>query len=144
LALLADGDRGAAIVEGLYSMSTLARERLIRQIAGRDILAHEAINAKLNSIRWALAGPDPSPTEVILAERAAVCWLLLWRYEHAAVEVHAMSIPQADFQQRLINHAHNRLNSALLALARVRRLALPVLAAQINIAQAQQVNNAPS
>jgi hypothetical protein len=54
-----------------------------------------------------------------------------------------MTIAQAEYQQKLITAAHNRFNSALKTLAQVRRLKLPSLRAQINVALGapQQVVN---
>ena len=53
-----------------------------------------------------------------------------------------MSITQADYFQRRIDRAHRRFLSAVETLARVRKLALPIL--QVNIARNQQVNTVGS
>jgi hypothetical protein len=41
----------------------------------------EASEAKMDQIRAELAGPDPTPIERLLAERAAVCWFAVNLYE---------------------------------------------------------------
>ena len=145
-ALLEDPERGPVYIDGLCSISNIVRIKLVKAIARKDIFLQEAIHEKLVRIAAALEGESPSAVEVVLAEQIAINWLLLWRYQHAAVEVHMMTIPQAEFQQRLITQAQNRLNSSLVALARVRRLALPVLVGQVNIVAGHQqvVNEAES
>jgi hypothetical protein len=51
-----------------------------------------------------------------------------------------MTIGQADYQQRRIDRAHRRFLSAVETLARVRKLAVPML--QVNVAKNQQINMA--
>jgi hypothetical protein len=137
LALLDDPERGPVLVDGIGSLANVVRIKLVANIAGKDILLQEALHERLRRMSDALLGDGQSPIEAVLVERAVVCWLLVWRYEHVAVDVHKMPIIQADFQQRLITAAHNRLNSALKTLAQVRKLALPSL--QLNIGE-NQVN----
>jgi hypothetical protein len=84
-----------------------------------------------------LEGPNPTPIERLLAERASICWFIVNRYESAYVNSKEWTIAQADFQHRKIDKAHARFLSSLLTLARVRKLALPTL--QVNIGQ-NQVN----
>ena len=54
------------------------------------------------------------------------------------------TIAQSDYYQRRMDRAHRRFLSAVRTLAVVRRLALPVLLAQVNVAAKQQVNVGPS
>jgi hypothetical protein len=110
---------------------------LIDAAAGQDLAFKEALLRKLELLRTELAGSNPSPLERLLAERAATCWLYLHDLEVRFVQSKEMSIPQADYRQRAIDHAHRRYLTALKTLATVRRLALPVL--QVNIAK-KQVN----
>jgi hypothetical protein len=59
----------------LYGNSyTRARGVLIRNVAGKNLAAQEALRLKLNSVRDDLAGPNPTPLERILCERVALCW----------------------------------------------------------------------
>jgi hypothetical protein len=84
-----------------------------------------------------LAGPDPSPIERLLAERAAVCWFAVTAYETIDNGSTDRTLRQAEYQLRRAESAHRRFLSAVATLARVRKLALPAL--QVNIG-ANQVN----
>ena len=82
-------------------------------------------------------GRTPTPIERLLAERAAYCWLVLWRYEEHLANAKDLTSKRAEFHHRRIDAAHRRYLSSLRTLATVRKLALP--AVQVNIGQ-NQVN----
>jgi hypothetical protein len=103
--------------------------------------AREAVRRKVERVQADLAGPDPTPLERLLAERAALCWLQVYRYEASYEQARDLSLRQADFHQRRIDAAHKRFLSAVRTLAQIRKLALP--AVQINLAK-NQVNVASS
>ena len=84
-----------------------------------------------------MEGPNPTPIERMLAERASLCWFIVNSYETAYANASGWNISQADLQHRKIDKAHARFLSALRTLAQVRKLALPTL--QVNIAR-NQVN----
>ena len=111
-------------------------------IAGENELAViEATRAQMDEVRKELEGPAPSPTEHLLAERAAICWFVLNLYETKYSQSKELTIRQSEFQLRRIDSAHKRFLSAVATLARVRKLALPTLqvnigANQVNVAQA--------
>ena len=86
-------------------------------------------------------GPNPTPIERMLAERASLCWYIVNLYENAYANASGWNISQADLQHRKIDKAHARFLSALRTLAQVRKLAVPVL--QVNIGK-KQVNVAGS
>jgi hypothetical protein len=88
-----------------------------------------------------LEGPNPTPIERLLAERASLCWFILHRHEDSYVNSSGWSIHQADLQHRKIDKAHARFLSALLTLSRGRKLAVPAI--QLNVAR-NQVNVAGS
>jgi hypothetical protein len=100
-------------------------------------MAQEAIRQELDRIRSELEGPNPTPIERLLAERASLCWALVNWHENSIEGVERMSIAQAHFNQRRIDRAHARFLSAVRTLAQVRKLALPTL--HLNIAK-NQVN----
>jgi hypothetical protein len=77
------------------------------------------------------------PIERLLAERVSICWFIVNRNEDSYANSKGWSLDQAGFQHRKIDKAHARFLSALLTLAGVRKLALPIL--QLNIAR-NQVN----
>ncbi len=136
-ALFADGEYGASIREANGSWAARLRHCLSEKAAGKNILIREAIEQKLQLVQAELEGPNPTPIERLLAERASLCWFIVHRYELAYANSKDWSIAQADFQHRKIDKAHARFLSALLTLARIRKLALPTL--QVNIGK-QQVN----
>lgn len=100
-----------------------------------DCLRTVAIQAKLEQLRRELAGPDPSPVERLLAERAALCWLRLNELE-IRLSTRGLGADAIDRLTRRLNAAHGRYLSSLKALATVRRLALPPV--QVNLATGNQ------
>ncbi len=140
-ALLGDGEYGEALRDSNGSQAEWLRRTLIEKSAGKNILIQEAVTQKLNTLQAELAGPNPTPIERLLAERASICWFIVDRYENAYANANEWTIVQSDFQQRKIDKAHAPFLSALRTLAQVRKLALPTL--QVNIAK-NQVNVAGS
>ena len=76
-ALLADGERGKDYIDAFGSPADWLRESLIKNTAGENPMIEEAIGRKLDSVRSELEGPNPSPIERLLAERASLCWFLV-------------------------------------------------------------------
>jgi hypothetical protein len=105
--------------------------------AAQDLAFREAVLRKLELLREELAGPNPTPVEKLLVERAVTCWLQVQFADLRFAQAKNLTIVQGDYHQRLIDRAHRRYLSALKTLAVVRKLALPVL--QVNIAK-KQVN----
>ena len=50
---------------------------LIKTVTANDPLTEEALVARLDLLRAEVAGPDPSPLEILLAERICSLWLLI-------------------------------------------------------------------
>src|SRR5262245_45306555 len=82
-ALLADDDRGRFYRETYGSSADWLRRTIVRRTAGENVLAQEAIVQKIESVQAELAGPDPSPIERLLAERAALCWMMVNWHENS-------------------------------------------------------------
>jgi hypothetical protein len=122
-----------------------AERSLINAAAGTNLCFNEAMIRKTENLRKELAGPSPTPLERLLVERIVTCWLHLHIVQIRFVQNTSLSLPQADYHQRELDHCHRRYLSAIKTLATVRKLALPVL--QVNIAK-KQVNvgqvNSPS
>lgn len=74
-----------------------------------------------------------------LVEQAALFWLRLQCVDMAYTQHRDGTTESLDFWDRHLSAAQRRFDKACLDLAKVRRLALPVL--QLNIAGKQQVNN---
>jgi hypothetical protein len=136
-ALLDDPKRGEYWTNCVGSPIAWLRRALIERAAGKRQGLQEAIERKLDAVQVELAGPNPTPLESLLAERAAFCWFIVNRYEQEYVSAKDWSLSMAEFQHRKIDKAHARYLSALRTLAQVRKLAVPAL--QVNIGT-NQVN----
>ena len=136
-ALLADGDRGESYRDAFGSSAEWFRRSLIEKAGGDNLLIQEAIEQKLDELQSELEGPNPTPIERLLAERASLCWFIVHWYETPTPTPPGGTSPRPIFQHRKIDKAHARFLSALRTLAQVRKLALPTL--QVNIAK-NQVN----
>jgi hypothetical protein len=114
-----------------------AERSFIKAAAGDDLAFAGALERKLTLLRAELAGPDPTPVERLLVERAVACWLQVQDADVRYAQAKNLSVEGGDYCQRRMDHAHRRYLSALKTLALVRKLAVPVL--QVNIAR-KQVN----
>jgi hypothetical protein len=116
-----------------------AQLTLIDKFSGRNLMFKEALTRKLDLLRAELSGPNPSPLERLLADRIASCWLHLHHLEMLYAGKDGMSLALAQHYQKCIDRAHKRYLSSLKALAVIRKLALPVLLAQVRVTN-KQVN----
>jgi hypothetical protein len=140
-ALFANGSRGKAWRQANGSPAEWVRRHLAESACGKNVLIKEAIEQEMDDLQADLAGPNPTPIEKLLAERASICWFIVYRYEGTYATSKGWSIGSTDLQQRKIDKAHARFLSALRTLAQVRKLAVPAI--QLNIAK-NQVNVAGS
>lgn len=125
------------------SLALLAEEALLSQwddlAKNGSILTKECMRVKLRAMEEELAGPNPSPLELMLVERIGICWL----QANAAAAREAISVklegghPAAVFHGAQHEKAHRMLLSAIKTLAQVRKLQLPNI--QINVGE-KQVN----
>src|SRR5215204_6249053 len=113
---------------------------LIKTVAANDPLTEEALMARLDLMRAEVAGPDPSPLEVLLAERICSLWLLI---EALDMLVSVQLLADLPREQRspmsYLQHvfkwqesANRRFLSAIRELARVRKLQSNVPGIQYN------------
>ena len=116
-----------------------AEESLVRAMAGKDLAFREALSRKLELLRAELAGPSPSPLERLLVERVVACWLHVQEADISYAQAKNLPLPLADYYQRRMDRANKRFLAACKTLATVRRLAIPVLIGQVNLAS-KQVN----
>lgn len=125
----------------------LVSQRLVKWVTGEKSSAEtkKKFRDDLESFARDIAGPSPSPVEIVLGETAALCWCTLRMAEAswagAATSESGLTLPQSDHCQRRVDRAHRRLMATLKTLATVRRLGLPSI--QVNVG-AQQVNVAGS
>jgi hypothetical protein len=113
------------------------QDAVVGGMCGNNLAFREGIAQKMAEMRTELAGPNPNPLERRLAERIVLCWLTLYESELRFARAKELTIKQADYWQRRIDSGHKRYLSAIKTLATVRRLAMPVLIGQLNIARKQ-------
>lgn len=142
-ALFAAADCDPSILTAYGSPPRWLQNDLVKLAAGKDIAVEQACEQTLATLRRDLEGPNPSAMERLLAERAAICWFLVNRYESYAASLKDASIRQAEHQQRKIDKAHARFLSALKTLATIRKLATPVLQVNIGTNQINTVSAEP-
>jgi hypothetical protein len=135
--------RTVARPEVMSLVGNLARQVelvVLDRLAGKDLIYREGVTRKLETLRRDLAGPSPTPIEAGLAERAALDWLVLHDAELRLAAIVAGEGRRAAFWEKRVDAAHRRYIAAVKALAAVRKMAVPVLIGQLNIA-GRQVNN---
>lgn len=129
----------------LLNLPQHAREYLVGTVYGtNNHLMRQMLVTKASILEDQLkADGKPSALEQMLIERVATCWLAasLADLEVEKLMQSGISLTKAAFHEQRRERAHARHLSAMLALAKVRRLLAPVVA-QVNIAQpgAQQLN----
>jgi hypothetical protein len=137
IGLMGDPDVGREIVDLFGDLQRFSEQTILGTLAGENQLVRKSITKKMDAIAAGLAGADPTPIERLLAERAAFCWLVLWKYEHHLANATDLAAKREEFHHRRIDAAHRRYLSSLRTLAQIRKLALP--AVQVNIG-GNQVN----
>ena len=78
-----------------------------------------------------LAGPDPSPLERVLAQRAAACWIQVSHADALYAQAAGSGVPETGQRELLARQesAHRKLLAAVKQLAVVRKLIRPGLSA---------------
>jgi len=119
-------------------LAAAAENALVELWAPDSALTREGLRKKLAAMRTDLAGPEASPLERLLAERAVACWLQSYHADFAyARALKELPPEEAEPYQRRQDRATRQYLKALRSLADVRRLLIPAL--QVNIAK-RQVN----
>ena len=134
-----DSPDGRTVWETAGDLAVQAEASLVRAVAGKNAIVKESTERRLAEFKRELTGPNPTPLERLLVARIAACWLHLGYVETIYVQnMASLTIQQADFHQRRIDHAHRRYLSAIKALAQIRRLLVPMV--QVNVGERQQIN----
>ncbi len=122
----------------LGDVAEFAEQAIIKRMAGDNLFLHETVKHKTDVIRADLRGLNPPPLELLLIDRIALCWLSLHYYEILEAQTTGgTSVAWAEFHERRLERAQKRYQSAIKALAQVRKLQLPNV--QVNIGE-KQVN----
>jgi hypothetical protein len=127
------------VTDLLGNLALRLQETVMTGLCGKNLAYREGVAQKMADMRAELAGPEPTPLERQLAERIVLCWLVLYESELRFAHLKDLPPRQADSWQRRIDGCHKRYVSAIKALATVRKLAVPILIGQVNVA-ARQVN----
>jgi hypothetical protein len=94
------------------------------------------VEVRLANMRHELAPPGSSAAERLLAERASLCWLHQELLEYESTRLFARSevdSRKAEVLDRRLARVQARFAHALTALAKVRRLSIPVVVNQLNV-----------
>jgi hypothetical protein len=119
-----------------------AQHTLIETAAAGDPLTEYALSGRLDAMREEIAGPNPTPLEVLLTERIVACWILV---ELLEALMSAQFIPgkhtkvSISFRMHMLKwqeSANRRYLAAIRELARVRKLQSNTPGIQYN----QQIN----
>jgi hypothetical protein len=120
------------------SYGDVARHALsswIKLIAGDDLALEESTSRKADALRAEVAGPAPSPLELLLADRVIATWLQLAHAEVMLARSRDASLKLLTFAEKRLDAANRRHINAIGALATLRRL-LPTNPALVAIENA--------
>lgn len=124
------------IMEQYGNLSLQAQASFIRAMAGENLMLKEGTHQAAQQMRQTLAGPTPTPLELLLVDRIVTCWVQVNYYETLyAQNMGSLTLRQGDFHQRRLDAANRRYLQSISALAQVRKLKLPNV--QINVGQNQ-------
>jgi hypothetical protein len=90
-----------------------------------NVAVKEASYRKARELEAEVAGNDPSPLEKLLANNIVIAWLSAAEAEVTAAVAKGVTPAQADYLDRRRHRAHKRLESAVKAMAVVRKLLYP-------------------
>jgi hypothetical protein len=133
-----DQGRGGRLLAIYGDVFGFARAALVRPVAGGNVATQEAMERKIDAVRDELAGPNPTPLERILSERAALCWFDAHEMDRRFSDTPSgTTFKDAEYRQSRRDRAQKRFLAACKTLATVRKLAVPAI--QVNFAR-NQVN----
>lgn len=113
-----------------------ARESRLKQLIGDKLQGTTlSVREKMQELEKQIAGDNPTPLERLLAERIAMCWLDVQDHEHHYSQLGDAPLSKYEWHSQMLDRAHNRYLSAITALAKIRKLGVPVV--QVNIADKQ-------
>jgi hypothetical protein len=105
--------------------SRTAESVIIDLTADGNLVIKEATCRKARELEAEVAGTDPSPLEKLLAGNIVLAWLSAAEAEVTAAVAKKPTPAQADYLDRRRHRAHKRLESAVKAMAVVRKLLYP-------------------
>ena len=122
-------ESGSEVVREASELARIGQWALIKTAARGKALAEEALVVRLDMMRSEIAGPDPSPLEVLLVEKIVSVWILSEVLE-LFLSAQLTELPKSQrmshsflkFYVGWQEQAHRRLLSSIRELARLRRL----------------------
>ena len=134
-------ESGPEVVREASEIARIGQQSLIKTAAGGEVLAEEALVIRLATMRSEIAGPHPSPLEVLLVEKIVSVWILSEVLELLLSAQLTTELPKSQrmshsflkFYLGWQEQAHRRLLSSIRELARVRRLQSGAPSSQTNV-----------
>jgi hypothetical protein len=119
------------------NMARQAQNALIESLTKGNALVRLAMGMVVSKMRSDLLGAEPTVLERLAVERVVSTWVHLTYLERifAFRDRDGLSVPLALYFQRAISQAERRHATALTTLARLRKLAAPVLRGVVASAQ---------
>jgi hypothetical protein len=128
LRVFADGERGKEMMEIYGDVFGHAVDAVAIQGSCGDLAYRHALSLVTRAKRDELAGPNPTPLELVLCERVAACWLDVNIVERMFSKVHdGESVAVATFRDKRRDRANRRFLAACRSLAVVRKLLKPMV-----------------
>ncbi len=110
-----------------------------------DLYSQAAFVQQVHTLKQQLEGEHPTPLEALLAQHIAVCWLSRYLAEMTCAAHQKSAVPLAEFHEKRVMKASQRLTKAIETLAQVRRLqALTPLRAPIALPVAERPKAQPN
>ena len=133
-------ESGPEVVREASELARIGQRALIKTAAGSEALREEALVIRLDTMRSEIAGPDPSPLELLLVEKLVSAWMLTELLD-LFLSAQLTELPKSQRMPHSVlrfylgwqEQAHRRLLSAIRELARLRRLQSGVPNSQTNV-----------
>jgi hypothetical protein len=116
-----------------------ATRQLIHKATGGDPVWEAGVTQKANALRRELLGDNPSVLDELLVRRVVNGWITTHVLELELTVRPPVDRRSKEHLDRALSRAQKRMAEAARELARVRRLSLPVVLTQINLADKQLV-----
>jgi hypothetical protein len=117
-------------------MGNIARQataHLIERAAGGDPVWEEALVLRTNAVRDDLLGPTWTILEEAIVRRVVNGWLTVHHLELELAVRPPADLRAREHLDRAVSRAQKRMTSAVVELARVRRLQAPALLARLQV-----------
>jgi len=98
---------------------------MITLAAGTNLLLAESLLHKTEAMRAALAGPEASPLERLLAARVVLCWLQTSCFDVQIIQARDGNPARLKLLLHHLESAHRRQLSAVKMLATIQKLLAP-------------------